>query len=207
MDEVELRGWVPGFGGPSRLRGGGVATLRRGEGAVRAVVWELANLEVLDRLEGHPHFYERQAWPAGHIYLLREGVSPLRPSVEYLDIVCGAHRSRGWDVSAWESAARGLPAALVFVYGSLKRGGRWHHVLGDSRFAGLARTARAWDIVPVGPYPGLVRGTRSVEGELFELSAEVLAAVDLLEEHPVLYRRTVVRLSDGRPCEAYVYNA
>lgn len=184
-----------------------MATLRRGEGSVRAVVWEVADLDVLDRLEGHPHFYERQSWPGGHIYLLREGVSPLQPSVEYLDIVCRAHRSRGWDVSGWEAAATGLPAALIFVYGSLKRGGRWHHVLGESRFAGCVRTAESWNIVRVGPYPGLVPGKRSVDGELFYVSAEVLTAVDLLEEHPVLYRRTVIRLADGRPCEAYLYNA
>jgi len=204
--EVELRGFLPSFGGPSRLRGGGVATLVQGEGSVRAVVWEVPSLDELDRLEGHPTFYERQLWPQGHIYLLRSEVTPLAPSPAYLDQVVRAHRGRGWDTSAWEEAARGLPAALIFVYGSLRRGGRWHHVLDGSRFVGLGRTRAEWTLVPVGPYPGLVPGSESIEGELFLVSAEVLAVVDRLEEHPHLYRRTVLRLEDGRPCEAYRFN-
>ena len=206
VEEIELPGLRPSFGGPSRLRGGGVATLVSGEGSVRAVVWDVPSLDELDRLEGHPHFYERHRWPQGHIYLLRSEVTPLAPSAAYLDQVLRAHRGRGWDTSAWEEAAQGLPAALIFVYGSLRRGGRWHHVLGNSPFAGRARTRREWSIVPVGPYPGLVPGSESVEGELFLVSAEVLAAVDRLEEHPHLYRRTVLWLEDGRPCEAYRFN-
>ncbi len=207
VGEVVLDGFVPGFGGPSRLRGGGVATLRQGEGSVHALVWEVDSLRALDRLEGHPHFYERVKLPAGWCYLLRENITPLAPSADYLELVCSAHLARGWSTSAWRAAAVGLPAALLFVYGSLRRGGAWHHVLADAIAVGAARTRSEWRIVPVGPYPGMVPGTESVVGELYLVSTEVLHAVDALEEHPALYRRSVVLLEDGTPCEGYVYGS
>ncbi len=204
VEEIWLEGWLPSFGGPSRLRGGGVANLLRGEGRVRALVWEVEHLEVLDRLEGHPHFYERLRLPQGWLYLLRPEVEALSPSQAYLEQLCAAHRGRGWDTEAWRRAAEGLPAALVFVYGSLKRGGRWHHVLEDSAFSGLAETRAEWRLARHGAYPAMVPGGEVVSGELYRVSAAVLAQVDRLEEHPTLYRRTVIRLSDGRPCEAYL---
>ena len=205
LREVVLEGFVPGFGGPSRLRGGGVATLRRGEGSVRGLVWEVDTLRGLDRLEGHPHFYERAKLSEGWCYLLRDTLTPLAPSVSYLELICSAHAARGWDTSAWRAAATGLPAALLFVYGSLRQGEAWHHVLTDSVVVGRARTRPEWRIVPVGPYPGMVPGRERVEGELYLVSTEVLLAVDALEDHPDLYQRTVVVLEDGRPCEGYVY--
>ena len=51
---------------------------------------------------------------------------------------------------------------------------------------------------------GLIRGGyKDVIGELYELDAPTLARCDVKREHPVLYRRDEVELSDGSTALAY----
>ncbi len=96
----------------------------------------------------------------------------------------------------------------LFVYGSLKRGGRHHHELAGAAFLGPAETIAGYRLEPLGEYLSLVslrdrRGPSAstdgstVQGELFELPASKLPALDAFEgdsyvrgEVQVRFRRT-----------------
>jgi gamma-glutamylaminecyclotransferase len=102
----------------------------------------------------------------------------------------------------------------VFVYGTLKRGGRWHFLLAESpctRFLGQGKTRDRLPMIAQGvPFlfnaPG--KGCR-VKGEVFEVDDETLAALDRLEQHPHWYRRelTGIELAQGEVVRVWVYFA
>src|SRR3981081_1335655 len=93
----------------------------------------------------------------------------------------------------------------LFVYGSLLSEHDHHEHLGASPMLGVCRTSPSYTLVDLGPYPALLEGgTTAVRGELYEVEAATLAALDEFEGHPWLYRRTRVRLEDGTNVEGYV---
>jgi gamma-glutamylaminecyclotransferase len=93
----------------------------------------------------------------------------------------------------------------LFVYGTLMQGEPLHHRLGPARFLGGARTAAAFDLVDLGPYPAAVGGgSTALIGELYEVDPATLDRLDELEGVPGLYRRTTIPLADGTPAEAYL---
>jgi gamma-glutamylcyclotransferase (GGCT)/AIG2-like uncharacterized protein YtfP len=96
----------------------------------------------------------------------------------------------------------------LFVYGSLKRGGRHHDELRDATFVGQAWTESGYAIAAgPGEYLAMVRVSRGgsthhetpeparVQGELFEIDASLIPALDAFEGEE--YRREVVRVSCG----------
>jgi len=91
---------------------------------------------------------------------------------------------------------------LLFVYGSLKRGQRAHHLL-----QGLPWLGQAWlpgaCLHDLGPFPMAVLGEGSIQGELYGVSEADLAALDRFEGAPRLYQRHWLNLADGR--SAWVY--
>jgi gamma-glutamylcyclotransferase (GGCT)/AIG2-like uncharacterized protein YtfP len=91
---------------------------------------------------------------------------------------------------------------LLFVYGSLKRGQRAHHLL-----QGLPWLGQAWlpgaCLHDLGPFPMAVLGEGSIQGELYGVSEADLAALDRFEGAPRLYQRHWLNLEDGR--SAWVY--
>lgn len=96
----------------------------------------------------------------------------------------------------------------LFVYGSLLSGEPAHPLLAGARFIGPARTAAGFELVDLGDYPALLRaGEAQVAGELYEVSDEILAAVDVYEGCPEIYARRRIELEGGDPAEAYVMNA
>ncbi len=94
---------------------------------------------------------------------------------------------------------------IVFVYGTLMRGGRYHGLIAHSERLGPARTAHGFALVDLGPYPAMIAGEGSVAGELYRVDAATLAALDELEGHPSYYQRTPIRLADGREVVAYLF--
>lgn len=93
----------------------------------------------------------------------------------------------------------------VFVYGSLKRGQSNHHWLNGAIYAGRARLLGA-ELYSLGSYPMAVlrRGsTQVIHGEVFEVDAEGLDQLDVLEGYPGFYDRQILKLSDGS--QAWVY--
>ena len=101
---------------------------------------------------------------------------------------------------------------LLFVYGTLKRGGANHARLEGQQFKGRATTQPLYRMHLIADYPGLVAapgGGSNVKGELWEVDPEKLRELDAFEgSHEGLFRRGPVRLlppHDGTPAEAYFY--
>jgi gamma-glutamylcyclotransferase (GGCT)/AIG2-like uncharacterized protein YtfP len=87
---------------------------------------------------------------------------------------------------------------LVFVYGTLKRGLHNAHYLAGQKFISEARTQPLYRMVDCGGYPGMYRVTESgltIHGEIWDISEECLAKLDLLEDVAGgEYERIVVQL-------------
>lgn len=100
---------------------------------------------------------------------------------------------------------------LLFVYGTLKRGGSNHPSLAGQRFVGDARTMPGWTLYALDGYPGLVRDATAagVAGELWDVDAATLARLDELEGvDEQLYAREPITLAApfaDRPVQTYVY--
>jgi len=92
--------------------------------------------------------------------------------------------------------------ALVFVYGTLKRGERNHHWLQGARWVGEVELPGVV-LHDLGPFPMAVVGEGRACGELFEVDAATLARLDQLEGYPRLYDRQQLPLADGQ--RAWVY--
>jgi phosphoserine aminotransferase len=99
-----------------------------------------------------------------------------------------------------------MPARrALFVYGTLLRGERSHHLLRAARFARETATAPGFRLVDLGEYPGLVKAPRgAVSGELYLVDDETLRALDEFEGHPRLYWRTGIVLVDRTRAETYL---
>lgn len=102
---------------------------------------------------------------------------------------------------------------MLFAYGSLRLGEANHDALSDALALGSATIANA-RLVDLGPYPALVEvapATSSVDylvvGELYQVDDAVLARLDVIKEHPALFQRRSLELTDGREAHVYVMHA
>jgi len=100
----------------------------------------------------------------------------------------------------------------VFIYGTLKHGGRYHHLIADQNFVAEARTAPGFTLYQPSDYPAMVReesGREGVSGEIWEVSSACLEQLDQLEGiAEKLYERVSIPLAPphaGRAVEAYLY--
>lgn len=96
----------------------------------------------------------------------------------------------------------------VFVYGTLKEGGRLHgNIQGLDGKLLRKVTLSGFDLYRVSWFPGIVKGKGNVEGELYEFADQdaTLHHLDHVEGAPFLFKRETVRFDDG-PAEVYVYN-
>lgn len=88
------------------------------------------------------------------------------------------------------SPERHDPARRVFVYGTLRRGCRNHHLLRRARYLGRHRTPPAYTLFDTGPYPAVVTGGRTrVVGEVYAVDGRTFRALDRLEDYPRSYTR------------------
>jgi gamma-glutamylaminecyclotransferase len=101
---------------------------------------------------------------------------------------------------------------LVFVYGTLKRGGENHRFLAGQTYVGPARTAAGYRLYRLSGYPGMVadEGDASgVAGEIWAVDEPTLRQLDEFEGvDEGLYERTSVRLRapfDREQVETYLY--
>ncbi|MCU0791634.1 MAG: gamma-glutamylcyclotransferase [Opitutaceae bacterium] len=92
------------------------------------------------------------------------------------------------------------PHCLVFVYGTLKRGGSNHAQLEGARFIGDARLRPGYTMYSLGAYPGLVAEPASadrVTGEIWAVSHAMLTRLDAFEGvDEGLYQRAAAPLSE-----------
>ena len=93
----------------------------------------------------------------------------------------------------------------IFVYGTLKKGGRLHHRVSESKFICTTQTNESnfvmsgfgfsFPVVSIKPKDGL-----AILGELYEVNDECLAVLDQIERG---YTRRTVSLDSGD--EAFIY--
>lgn len=105
-------------------------------------------------------------------------------------------------------AAKEETLSRVFVYGTLRRGQGNHRLLevGRARFLGTAQIAGTMH--DYGSFPAVTPGgAGTVHGEAYEVSAETLQRLDLLEGTPTFYHRTRVRMSTGMDAWVYVMDS
>jgi gamma-glutamylaminecyclotransferase len=96
-------------------------------------------------------------------------------------------------------------AIRLFVYGSLLSGEDNHHHLTRSHRLGTCRTEPSYTLVDLGAYPALLEGgTTSVRGELYEVDQSTLMSLDAFEGHPDMYRRGLIRMTNGRSAIGYL---
>jgi gamma-glutamylaminecyclotransferase len=90
------------------------------------------------------------------------------------------------------------PGKLIFVYGTLKRGGSNHLYLRGQTFVGEARTAPGFRLYGLDGFPGMVAKADDcdgVTGEVWSVTAEALAHIDGLEGTAEgMYRRARIPL-------------
>jgi gamma-glutamylcyclotransferase (GGCT)/AIG2-like uncharacterized protein YtfP len=114
-----LRGYRLAFAGYSSLWGGAVATLAPDpKGRVRGVLYDLtpADLEALDRWEGHPHYYRRVRTTVTdgrrrerrvYLYVMTPEHALGEPAMAYLTALLRAYVALGFDVETLLGAVDG----------------------------------------------------------------------------------------------------
>jgi gamma-glutamylcyclotransferase (GGCT)/AIG2-like uncharacterized protein YtfP len=101
---------------------------------------------------------------------------------------------------------------LLFVYGTLKRGGSNQHYLAGQKFIGVARTPPGFRLFSLGEYPGMIPfadDRDGVSGEVWSVEVDCLEHLDVLEDIAGgTYRREPVPLlapfADHK-IEGYIY--
>lgn len=105
----------------------------------------------------------------------------------------------------------------VFVYGTLKRGGKirgldslnWTRNQESATFIGAATTKEsAFSLYDLGPFPAAsLRGEHKIAGEVWEVNDEMFATLDSIEGYPDFYSRTVIDTTQGKAWMYYLPNA
>jgi gamma-glutamylaminecyclotransferase len=102
---------------------------------------------------------------------------------------------------------------LIFVYGTLKRGGSNHRYLSGQSFRGQAHTTPGLSLIHLGDFPGLVFNPddqEGVSGEVWLVDAACVARLDELEGvNEGLYRRERIDLQppfSSSDVQTYVYS-
>jgi gamma-glutamylaminecyclotransferase len=102
-------------------------------------------------------------------------------------------------------------SALLFVYGTLKRGCSNHHHLAGQKFVSAARTRPGYRLYDLGGYPAIVTvadDRDGVVGEVWSVDDDALRRLDVFEGvHEGLYRREPLPLLEpfaDQSIDAYV---
>lgn len=103
--------------------------------------------------------------------------------------------------------------AVLFVYGTLKKGFSAHRILKQSpaAFLGDAKTKPEYHLYDVGSFPGLITDPSSeggVYGELYQVPEAAFKNLDRYEcTSTGLFRREEIELDDGTKAYAYIFNS
>jgi len=98
----------------------------------------------------------------------------------------------------------------IFIYGTLKMGHRAHGFLEEHNAVFLEETTThpCYHLYRLGWFPGMVIDEElygGVQGELYEVTEDCLARLDMYEGHPHLFRREEIELEDGSKAISYLY--
>ncbi len=96
----------------------------------------------------------------------------------------------------------------LFVYGTFMSGEREHDMLAGAERKGAAKTVKGFTLVETRALAGMLQGgDGDVVGEVYEVGYETLRACDKRRDHPSLYERREIELSDGTRAHAYLLRA
>ncbi len=87
----------------------------------------------------------------------------------------------------------------VFVYGTLKRAHGNHRLLAGSKYIGTGLTKDKYVMYEDGiPYVSESFSLTNISGELYDVSRATLDDLDMLEGHPIWYKRkkTIIKTID-----------
>ena len=97
----------------------------------------------------------------------------------------------------------------VFVYGTLKPGGRNNHIVKNSIYLGIGFSEPGWELYSHEAFPAAVptKEFTGIKGVLFQVNQEVFNRLDQLEGYPRLYdRKEILTLSyAGTERKAFIY--
>jgi gamma-glutamylcyclotransferase (GGCT)/AIG2-like uncharacterized protein YtfP len=96
---------------------------------------------------------------------------------------------------------------LVFVYGSLKTGGTIRGLDGmpGAEIVGKATsTYPDYNLLDLGAFPGVIKGTSHIQGEVWKCSDEIFKTLDEIEGYPDFYNRVKTETSQGRAWMYYL---
>lgn len=102
-----------------------------------------------------------------------------------------------------------MGSIVLFVYGTLKRGQRNHHLLADQQFIRAATTLPHFRLFDSGPYPCMVRDSAgiAIQGELWQVDESARPRLDDLEAAPILFRLEEIAVQGhAGPVFAYLFN-
>jgi gamma-glutamylcyclotransferase (GGCT)/AIG2-like uncharacterized protein YtfP len=98
---------------------------------------------------------------------------------------------------------------LLFVYGTLKRGGCRHGPLAGQHYRGETRTRPKYALYDLGNYPGLTidnENGQAVHGEVYEIEQTLSSWLDTVEGAPDWFRRGPIEVEGfSEPVWAYFY--
>lgn len=96
----------------------------------------------------------------------------------------------------------------VFVYGTLKTGGALRGmdtISEESVLVGRAKTEYPdYDMIDLGSFPGVVSGTKFIQGEVWEVNEETFQVLDQIEGYPDFYDRKLVHTTEGKAWMYYL---
>src|SRR5438105_3562854 len=103
-----------------------------------------------------------------------------------------------------------MSKAILFIYGSLKRGRCNHHLIADQEYLGEVVTEPRYRLLDLGTYAGMIRDDLNglaVKGELWAVEPRGLLELDEFEGTDGPYSRATVMIA-GRTdlVEAYFWN-
>lgn len=99
--------------------------------------------------------------------------------------------------------------SLVFVYGTLLKGrSNYEHFLAPANPV-MRGEIEGFEMYDLGSFPGVVRGTGNVKGEVYRVTKEQLERIDRLEGEGSLYKKEAVpvrgNFQEDKDVTAYVY--
>ena len=91
----------------------------------------------------------------------------------------------------------------VFVYGTLKSGGMIRGLDGfgdEATIVGKAVTNYPdYDLIDLGSFPAVIKnGTYKIQGEVWEVTDEVMEQLDAIEGYPDFYQRELTHTTMGK---------
>lgn len=94
----------------------------------------------------------------------------------------------------------------VFVYGTLKQGHGNNTFLEESEFLGSLKLKLPFKLYDLGHFPALIadKGKHTIHGEVYEVDAKTMKALDRLEGYPDFYDKGVMKTKFGKTYFYYI---